>query len=162
MLSPSRGTIALSLGVRDSLTGVLRSSKLLVSCGWWLRRIVRERLSRREIACFEFYDPGAGLRASGQKKLREIFVAETHLSAARAAPPQETRIPQTHEDPGWTKSPCHTPQKRAPRPHARLTCRGLTFHAKLDWYGAQNTTRCIVKGAAEAAANSLYSYVPMA
>jgi hypothetical protein len=98
---------------------------------------------------------------SGQKTLREIFVAETHLSAARAAPPQEARIPQTHEDAGWTESTCHTPQKRAPRPHARLTRRGWTFHAKLDWYGALNTTRCIAKDAAGAAANSRYSCAPM-
>jgi hypothetical protein len=145
---------------RDSLTGVLRSSKLFVSCGWLLRRIVRERLSRREIACFESHDPGADRWVSGQKNLREIFVAETHLSAACAAPPQEAWIPQTHENPGWTKSPCHTPQKRAPRPHARLTRRGLTFHAKLVWCGAPNTTRCIAKGAAGAAANSPYLCVP--
>jgi len=113
-------------------------------------------------ACFESPDPGTELRASEQKNLREIFVAETHLSAARAAPPQEAWIPQTYEDPGWTKSPCHTPQKRAPRPHARLTFRGWTFHAKLDWYGAPNTTRCTVKGAAEAAANSRYLCAPTA
>ena len=127
-----------------------------------MRRIVRERLSRRAIASWRFPDPAEERWASGQKKLREIFVAETHLSAARAAPPQEARIPQTHENPGWTKSPCHTPQKRAPRPHARLNRRGLTFPAKLDWYGALNTTRCIAKGAAEAAANSPYLCAPTA
>src|SRR6202046_1021432 len=125
-----------------------------------MRRIVRERLSRRAIASWRFPDPAEERWASGQKKLREIFVAETHLSAARAAPPQETRIPQTHENPGRTESPCHTPQKRAPRPHARLACGGFASHAKLDWYGAPNTRRCIVKGAAGAAVNSLYLCAP--
>src|SRR6202046_2870681 len=110
-----------------------------------MRRIVRERLSRRAIASWRFPDPAEERWASGQKKLREIFVAETHLSAARAAPPQETRIPQTHEDPRWTESPCHTPQKRAPRHHPRLTCRGWTCPAKLDWYGAPKRARGIEK-----------------
>src|ERR1700679_2810736 len=125
-----------------------------------MRRIVRERLRRRVIACIESQGPGADRWASAKKKEWKFLIAETRRPPTRAAPPQKTRIPQTHENPGWTKSPCHTPQKRAPRPHARLKRRGLTFPAKLDWYGAANTTRCIVKGAAGAAANSHYLCAP--
>ena len=47
------------------------------------------------------------------------------------APPQEARFSLTHEEPGWTESPCGTPQKRAPQPHARLSPPRLGFPARL-------------------------------
>jgi hypothetical protein len=110
-----------------SLTVARRSSKLLVSTGRWIRRSAPATINKPFAPAQR--DPRVK-RPAQPGQFRRQFVAETHFSAACAAPTQEAWLSQAHEIPRWTESSCRTPQKRAPQPHARLTARrGWIFRA---------------------------------
>ncbi len=96
------------------------------------------------------------------KSQRSEFIAETHVSASCARAPQEARLPRAHEKPGWTESPCATPQERAPQPHASLIRRGSIFLAPAVSCAASNMTPCTATPAAGRAASSRFFFAPMA
>jgi hypothetical protein len=98
-------------------------------------------------------------RAPGTDQ-EENVVAETHLSAPCAGPSQKAWVSRAHEEPGWTESPCATPQERAPQSHARLSRRGLAFPATAVSCAALNTTRCIARAAAGRTASSRFFFAP--
>lgn len=93
---------------------------------------------------------------------RRESVAETNFSTSCAPPSQEARLSRTHEEPGWTQSPCAAPQERAPQPYACLIPRGWNFRVPADWCAAPNMTRCTGKHAGGRAASSRYFFAPMA
>jgi hypothetical protein len=110
-----------------SLTLALRSSKLLVSTGRSIRRSAPVTINKPLDTAQRDRRVNRPAERAG---FRRQFVAETHFSAACAAPTQEARFSQAHENSGWTESSCRTPQKRAPQPHTRLTARrGWIFRA---------------------------------
>lgn len=55
--------------------------------------------------------------------LRRRFFGKAYVSTACPAAAQETWVPRANEDQRWKESPCATPQKGTPQPHAGLTAR---------------------------------------
>jgi hypothetical protein len=93
---------------------------------------------------------------------RRESVAETNFSTSCAPPSQEARLSRTHEEPGWTQSPCAAPQERAPQPYACLIRRGRNCRASAGWCAALSMMRCTGKAGGGRAASSRYFFAPMA